>query len=192
MYHCNFCLKGSFKSAGAVSLHISKTAACKHQMERLRECEQTSKEATPRGDLDEPGEPMDVDGVWDLDDGLPDGNNDNREGPQRPLQRQDQYVGLEEVEDEERTWMRFIHSFPGQVAQKLGQAETMFQDIRAQQEAQGLDPWAPFTDEEEWGLVKWLVSRVGHTAIDEFLKLPIVSQLHAIASLGSHTHRDID
>ncbi|KAG1760002.1 hypothetical protein EDD22DRAFT_1044069 [Suillus occidentalis] len=53
----------------------------------------------------------------------------------------------------------------------------MFQDIQAQQEAQGLDPWAPFTDEEEWGLVKWLVSRVGHTAIEEFLKLPITSQM---------------
>ncbi|KAG2151133.1 uncharacterized protein EDB93DRAFT_1240176 [Suillus bovinus] len=53
----------------------------------------------------------------------------------------------------------------------------MFQDIRAQQEAQGLDPWAPFTDEKEWGLVKWLVSRVGHTAIDEFLKLPITSHM---------------
>ncbi|KAG2337593.1 hypothetical protein BDR05DRAFT_978456 [Suillus weaverae] len=47
----------------------------------------------------------------------------------------------------------------------------MFQDIQAQQEAQGLDPWAPFTDEEEWGLVKWLVSHVGHSVIDEFLKL---------------------
>ncbi|KAG2741331.1 hypothetical protein P692DRAFT_201842290 [Suillus brevipes Sb2] len=53
----------------------------------------------------------------------------------------------------------------------------MFQDIRAQQEAQGLEPWAPFTDEEEWGLVKWLISCVGHTAIDEFLKLPITSHM---------------
>ncbi|KAG1819370.1 hypothetical protein EV424DRAFT_1323500, partial [Suillus variegatus] len=44
--------------------------------------------------------------------------------------------------------------------------------------AQGLDPWAPFTDEEEWRLVKWLVSRVGHTAIDEFLKLPITSHMN--------------
>ncbi|KAG2047051.1 hypothetical protein BDR06DRAFT_898131 [Suillus hirtellus] len=74
--------------------------------------------------------------------------------------------------------MHFIQSYPGQVAQTLGQAEIMFQDIQAQQEAQGLDPWAPFTDEEKWGLVKWLVSCVGHTAIDEFLKLPITSRMN--------------
>ncbi|KAG0692373.1 hypothetical protein DFH29DRAFT_985800 [Suillus ampliporus] len=53
----------------------------------------------------------------------------------------------------------------------------MFHDIRAQQEARGLDPWAPFTDAEEWGLVKWLVSRVGQNAIDEFMKLPLTSHL---------------
>ncbi|KAG1852292.1 hypothetical protein DFJ58DRAFT_906413 [Suillus subalutaceus] len=72
-------------------------------------------------------------------------------------------------------WMRFVQSYPGQVAQTLGCAESMFHDIRAQQEAQGLDPWAPFADTEEWGLVKWLVSRVGQNAIDEFMKLPIQS-----------------
>ncbi|KAG1858327.1 hypothetical protein C8R48DRAFT_748782 [Suillus tomentosus] len=49
----------------------------------------------------------------------------------------------------------------------------MFRTIRAEQEALGLDPWAPFANEEEWHLVKWLIARVGQTAIDEFLKLPI-------------------
>lgn len=73
---------------------------------------------------------MDVDGVWDIDGGVPDGGD--RVPDERPPQRPDQYVGLEEVEDEERTWMRFIQSYPGQVAQTLGQAEIMFQDIRAQ------------------------------------------------------------
>ncbi|KAG1789923.1 uncharacterized protein HD556DRAFT_1446500 [Suillus plorans] len=53
----------------------------------------------------------------------------------------------------------------------------MFHGIRAEQEALGLDPWAPFADEEEWALVKWLISRVGQTAIDEFLKLPIAQHM---------------
>ncbi|KAH7904150.1 hypothetical protein BJ138DRAFT_1019522 [Hygrophoropsis aurantiaca] len=53
----------------------------------------------------------------------------------------------------------------------------MFEEIRDQQEADGLDPYAPFEDEDEWGLVKWLVARVGQTAIDEFLKLPITRRL---------------
>ncbi|KAG1845205.1 hypothetical protein F4604DRAFT_1884337 [Suillus subluteus] len=74
-------------------------------------------------------------------------------------------------------WMRFVQSYPGQVAQTLGCAESMFHDIRAQQEAQGPDPWAPFADAEEWGLVKWLVSHVGQNAIDEFMKLPILKRI---------------
>lgn len=84
----------------------------------------------------------------------------------------DQHCGVqvEEVDDEESVWMRFVQSYPGRVAQTLGHAETMFHDIKAQQEARGLDPWAPFADAEEWGLVKWLVSRVGQNAIDEFMK----------------------
>ncbi|KAG1799690.1 uncharacterized protein HD556DRAFT_1430484 [Suillus plorans] len=73
--------------------------------------------------------------------------------------------------------MRFIQTYPGQVAQTLGQAKTLFDSIRAEQEAQGLDPWGPFADEEEWGLVKWLIARVGQTAIDEFMKLPITGHL---------------
>lgn len=90
-----------------------------------------------------------------------------------PWREQQPYV--EEVEDEHNVWMRYIQSYPGQVAKTLGEAENMFHTIRAEQEALGLDPWAPFANEEEWHLVKWLIARVGQTAIDEFLKLPIVS-----------------
>ncbi|KAG1751472.1 uncharacterized protein EDB91DRAFT_1234842 [Suillus paluster] len=60
----------------------------------------------------------------------------------------------------------------------LSCTETMFHEIRAQPEAQGLDPWAPFADTEEWGLVKWLVSHVGQNVIDEFMKLPITSSFN--------------
>ncbi|KAG1778110.1 hypothetical protein EV702DRAFT_1179094 [Suillus placidus] len=56
----------------------------------------------------------------------------------------------------------------------------MFQKIRDQQEAKGLDQWAPFADAEEWGLVRWLVSQVGQNAIDEFMKLPIMSCLNTL------------
>jgi len=94
---------------------------------------------------------------------------------------------IEEVEDEDRIWMRFIQSYPGQVATTLGEARSMFHSIRAEQEALGLDPWAPFADEEEWGLVKWLIARVGQTAIDEFLKLPIVSRHSTLQLLSRLT-----
>src|SRR5882762_864541 len=45
------------------------------------------------------------------------------------------------------------------------------------QKLEGLEPEAPFADEEEWELVKWLMKNVGQTKADDFLKLPIVSIL---------------
>ncbi|KAG1814733.1 uncharacterized protein BJ212DRAFT_1447524 [Suillus subaureus] len=79
--------------------------------------------------------------------------------------------------DEERVWTRFIQTYPGQAVQSLGQAKTLFDSIRAEQEALGLDPWVPFAGKEEWRLVKWLIARVGQTAIDEFMKLPITDHM---------------
>ncbi|KAG1815935.1 uncharacterized protein BJ212DRAFT_1504232 [Suillus subaureus] len=35
------------------------------------------------------------------------------------------------------------------------------------------DKWAPFCDEEEWGLAEWLVKSLGQTRTDDFLKLLI-------------------
>ncbi|EIW85318.1 hypothetical protein CONPUDRAFT_150132 [Coniophora puteana RWD-64-598 SS2] len=49
----------------------------------------------------------------------------------------------------------------------------MFNNLRDEQLALGLDLWAPFDNEEEWQLARWLVTNVGKTAIEEFLKLPI-------------------
>ncbi|EIW86022.1 hypothetical protein CONPUDRAFT_45251 [Coniophora puteana RWD-64-598 SS2] len=66
--------------------------------------------------------------------------------------------------------------------------KTMFEDIRDEQVALGLDPWAPFADNAEWELASWLFKRVGKTAIDDFLKLPIVRPFvnaHARERLGT-------
>ncbi|KIJ06650.1 hypothetical protein PAXINDRAFT_30823, partial [Paxillus involutus ATCC 200175] len=48
----------------------------------------------------------------------------------------------------------------------------LFEAIKRSQGEEGLDPWGPFADGEEWKLVKWLVRHIGHTAIEEFTKLP--------------------
>lgn len=50
---------------------------------------------------------------------------------------------------------------------------TMFDKAKAEL---GDSPWYPFENEEDWQLAEWLSKRVGQNAIDEFLKLPIVSQ----------------
>ena len=39
----------------------------------------------------------------------------------------------------------------------------------------GMEPHAPFADEDEWELVRWLMKNVGQKKADDFLKLPIVS-----------------
>jgi hypothetical protein len=57
----------------------------------------------------------------------------------------------------------------------LGTEKTKFEKIRDEQKMDGMEPHAPFADEEEWELVKWLMKNVGQTKADDFLKLPIVS-----------------
>jgi len=44
----------------------------------------------------------------------------------------------------------------------------MFDNLRDEQLALGLDPWSPFSDEHEWDLARWLVNNIGKTAIEEF------------------------
>ncbi|KAF8833145.1 hypothetical protein BDN67DRAFT_992890 [Paxillus ammoniavirescens] len=85
-----------------------------------------------------------------------------------------------EVEDEYDIWCCFVCSYPGQVAATLGQAESLFEVIKKSQDKQGLDPWGPFADGEEWELGKWLFRHVGQTGIEEYTKLPITSKLQTL------------
>ncbi|KAK0220037.1 hypothetical protein IW262DRAFT_1461264 [Armillaria fumosa] len=39
----------------------------------------------------------------------------------------------------------------------------------------GMDILGPFKDDDEWELAKWLIKNMGHTAAEEFLKLPIIA-----------------
>jgi glutamate/tyrosine decarboxylase-like PLP-dependent enzyme len=40
------------------------------------------------------------------------------------------------------------------------------------------NPWTPFTSQDEWDLVQWIVEhRLSQRAIDEYLKLHIVCNL---------------
>ncbi|KAG2048204.1 hypothetical protein BDR06DRAFT_976173 [Suillus hirtellus] len=122
-------------------------APYKDQMAQVCEDDQVTNEMRKEEQItiDEPANynhDMNVDGFvpWEFD------------GEMDPAPNQHCGVQVEEVEDEERIWMQFIQSYPGQVAHALGY-------------------------KEEWGLVKWLVSWVGQNAIDEFMKLPIMSSL---------------
>ena len=58
----------------------------------------------------------------------------------------------------------------------IGDGQTEFERIRVQQASSGSPDnlWAPFQDEEEWGLAEWLIKETTQQARDKFLKLPIV------------------
>lgn len=55
-----------------------------------------------------------------------------------------------------------------------GNAATVFESLREAKAERGESPWAPFEDEEEWELARWLMQNVGQNQTDTFLKLPIV------------------
>jgi len=88
----------------------------------------------------------------------------------------DRRARVEEIEDEEAgVQNRWIEDFPGNAGKQGDQAQSYFENLRAEQQRQGLSPWTPFQDEEEWELAQWLMLNVGQNATDKFLKLPIVS-----------------
>ena len=70
-------------------------------------------------------------------------------------------------------WPWFIHPYPGQVATVVGEADTLFDTVHKEQ--QDNNPAAPFDNEEEWDLAKWLIKNVSQTGIEEFTKLSIIS-----------------
>ncbi|KAG1842554.1 hypothetical protein F4604DRAFT_1884726 [Suillus subluteus] len=51
------------------------------------------------------------------------------------------------------------------------------------------NPWAPFSDEEEWGLAEWLAKRVNQKATDEFLKLAITKNHTQPSYTSNYTFR---
>ncbi|KAH7908341.1 hypothetical protein BJ138DRAFT_1013010 [Hygrophoropsis aurantiaca] len=70
-----------------------------------------------------------------------------------------------------------VHIFPDDRAAKIfGQGETVFERLKNKQDAEGVGPFGPFSDEDEWGLAQWLIKNVNQTATQEYLKLPITQK----------------
>lgn len=72
---------------------------------------------------------------------------------------------------------RFIESFRGEAGNGLRKAKTHYESWLENQRKEGKIPWYPFAREREWALAKWLLNNIGHKSTDEFLKLPIVSDI---------------
>ncbi|KAF7370021.1 hypothetical protein MSAN_00632100 [Mycena sanguinolenta] len=76
-----------------------------------------------------------------------------------------------------RTRPRWRRSFDPQsgAGATYGPAKTAFELIRDDEILTPGMVLGPFRDDDEWQLAKWLIKHVGHTATDEFLKLPIIN-----------------
>jgi len=82
---------------------------------------------------------------------------------------------VEEVENEDEDDVgRYTEEYPGHIATTLGMDKTKCKKIQDGQMMEGLEPHAPFTNEDEWELVKWLMKNVGQIKADNFLKMHIV------------------
>jgi hypothetical protein len=71
---------------------------------------------------------------------------------------------------------RYRVSYPGGYTPEiLGEGKTRFQRWQEEKRLNGENDWAPFENQKEWDLARWLMKNVGQKSIDEYLKLPIVS-----------------
>ena len=65
---------------------------------------------------------------------------------------------------------RWVQVFDGAAA-PLREGKMLFEDMQGRQEALQEPPMAPFANEDEWDLAKWLMKNSIQTATEEFLKL---------------------
>ncbi|KAJ3859357.1 hypothetical protein EV359DRAFT_68232 [Lentinula novae-zelandiae] len=95
-------------------------------------------------------------------------------------QRRTKCAYVEEVEDDPRTdgvspsdpQLCYIQNYPRQAGTPLRTCELPFETLRKAQLKEGLEPWSPFQNKEEWELAHWLMeSGASQGKIDQFLKL---------------------
>lgn len=79
-----------------------------------------------------------------------------------------------EFPDDPHNFERFVESFPIEPC-RLKKGTTQFERWQADNLSEGQDEWYPFASEAEWETVRWLVTNVGQSAVEEYLKLDIVS-----------------
>ena len=92
-------------------------------------------------------------------------------GEETHHQSQSHSVTVGEVDKPER----YAEDYPADVSCILRKSQTVFKALKDTFDQNGVTPWAPFKDEAEWELARFLIKEVSQTATDKFLKLSIVS-----------------
>lgn len=80
---------------------------------------------------------------------------------------------------------RYGEQYPGSAGHAYRRGQTTFERWLNS----GMGAWDPFQNEEEWDLVKWLARNVGQTALDNFLKLELVSDSQQIQARVASNER---
>ena len=182
-HRCNYCGK-DLPTAAGLNCHIanSKTSGCRaiwdQEVLRRQHTKSPSPPATgndavsPQYDLpvlDFPPE--------ELPAFIPPERLRRRASPDQSIPKPtSKRAWVEEVDDEEAGGCRrWAQEFNG-AAEEFGEGKTIFEQMHERQEAMCEPPVAPFVDEDEWDLARWLMKNVTQTATDEFLKMKGVSQ----------------
>ncbi|KAI6017785.1 hypothetical protein BKA83DRAFT_17150 [Pisolithus microcarpus] len=190
-HHCDYCLKPISTLAG-VKWHIAQLAACQQQWNWV--LERTASAASV--DDHQIGDEMDnapgiVSDRYNESDGNDSGhdNLDIQEGPlvqqlqsyaePEPLNPPSKRASVgDDVEDEPALANGgcFVKQYTGAAAHILGSWPTVFEDMENAENTSGGSQWAPFQNEEEWELARFLMKNVGQMKINDFLKLSLVRQ----------------
>ncbi|KAJ6533437.1 Zn-finger domain-containing protein [Mycena vulgaris] len=204
-FRCPYCSKGVPTRAG-VKHHIAKSRACHrewqktlagdtsftvdHEEAELR-VDEAEDEPVPRTPSPVPSDDDDDDPMGVADTFVPSAQEVPEEpGPAPPRSRR---ATVEEVmdEDDPQNFARFVEPYEDEksgrppAGRPLRRGETLFQHMRARQEAAGATKFAPFQDGDEWDLARWLSKNVSQTATDEYLELPTTKK----ANLSFHNNR---
>ncbi|TFK82539.1 hypothetical protein K466DRAFT_603598 [Polyporus arcularius HHB13444] len=168
----------TFKSTSIHSQHLGKARTCQGYYDRIstEQARVTSRTRTDsaHGDVGPPAPPPDWIGESDDTDRQGHPANESQWEPPEPAQKR-RRVTVEDVEDEDHindAWEYTAYS-DGDVATPLAEGTTFFEAHREEQKARAEDPHAPFVDEDEWGLVQWLMRNTTQGGVDSFAKLPV-------------------
>ncbi|KAJ7844284.1 hypothetical protein B0H13DRAFT_2411826 [Mycena leptocephala] len=112
--------------------------------------------------------------------------------PPEPIP-QSRRATVEEVpnEDDPQNFGRFVEPYEDEesgrpaAGRPLRQGETLFERMRAQQQAAGESEFSPFHNGDEWELARWLSKNVNQSATEEYLDLPTTKK----ANLSFHNNR---
>jgi hypothetical protein len=174
---CGFCLK-ELSNAKYVQLHIINTPKCRKARDRELNRRSPPSSVDTASDSNSPDEPM----VVDNPDGFADHTeadsdyNPNDQSAANDDMISNQLQSGEEDEGGDRPG-RYAEEYNlADVAHILRKSRTDFEALKQEQIYAGLGkkPWAPFEDEDEWQLARFLIKEVSQTATNKYLKLSIV------------------